>query len=74
MPQGIKRGTEVDLSDRTYDGREEGGYLSGGLGQLVDGQKGPDNFRLDVSGNGKGIRKARVLRAGMRLAPALDRV
>lgn len=54
MPQGIKRGTEVDLSDRTYDGREEGGYLSGGLGQLVDGQKGPDNFRLDVSGNGKG--------------------
>ncbi|PBC31948.1 Discoidin domain-containing receptor [Apis cerana cerana] len=53
MPQGIKRGSEVDLSDRTYDGREEGGYLSGGLGQLVDGQKGPDNFRLD-SGNGKG--------------------
>lgn len=58
MPQGIKRGSEVDLSDRTYDGREEGGYLSGGLGQLVDGQKGPDNFRLDVSGNGKG--KARM--------------
>nr|XP_034183281.1 discoidin domain-containing receptor 2-like [Osmia lignaria]XP_034183368.1 discoidin domain-containing receptor 2-like [Osmia lignaria] len=54
MPQGIKRGSEVDLSDRTYDGKEEGGYLSGGLGQLVDGQKGPDNFRLDVSGNGKG--------------------
>ncbi|XP_076649436.1 discoidin domain-containing receptor 2 [Halictus rubicundus] len=54
MPQGIKRGSEVDLSDRTYDGREEAGYLSGGLGQLVDGQKGPDNFRLDVGGNGKG--------------------
>lgn len=71
MPQGIKRGSEVDLSDRTYDGREEAGYLSGGLGQLVDGQKGPDNFRLDVSGNGKG--KA-PLRAGTRLAPALDRV
>ncbi|KAL2724335.1 discoidin domain-containing receptor 2 isoform X2, partial [Vespula squamosa] len=53
MPQGIKRGSEVDLSDRTYDGSEEGGYLSGGLGQLVDGQKGPDNFRLDISGNGK---------------------
>ncbi|XP_071640994.1 discoidin domain-containing receptor 2 [Temnothorax longispinosus] len=54
MPQGIKRGSEVDLSDRTYDGREEAGYLSGGLGQLVDGQRGSDNFRLDVSGNGKG--------------------
>lgn len=54
MPQGIKRGSEVDLSDRTYDGVEDAGYLTGGLGQLVDGQKGPDNFRLDVNGNGKG--------------------
>lgn len=71
MPQGIKRGSEVDLSDRTYDGKEEGGYLSGGLGQLVDGQKGPDNFRLDVSGNGKG---ELLLRAETRLALMLDRV
>lgn len=70
MPQGIKRGSEVDLSDRTYDGREEGGYLSGGLGQLVDGQKGPDNFRLDVSGNGKG----ELPRAGTRLTLEFDRV
>ena len=54
MPQGIQRGSEVDLTDRTYDGQEDSGYLSGGLGQLVDGQKGPDNFRLDVNGNGKG--------------------
>lgn len=53
-PQGSKRGPELDLSDRTYDGREEGGILSNGLGQLVDGQKGPDNFRLDVAGHGKG--------------------
>lgn len=67
MPQGIKRGSEVDLSDRTYDGREEGGYLSGGLGQLVDGQKGPDNFRLD-SGNGKGEFEPR---ARTRLTPHL---
>jgi discoidin domain receptor family protein 2 len=54
MPQGIQRGAEVDLSDRTYDGREESGYLSGGLGQLVDGQKGQDIFRLDLKGHGKG--------------------
>ncbi|XP_012279165.1 discoidin domain-containing receptor 2 [Orussus abietinus] len=54
MPQGVQRGSEIDLSDRTYDGREEGGQLVGGLGQLVDGQKGPDNFRSDVSDNGKG--------------------
>lgn len=54
IPQGIQRGSEVDLTDRTYDGQEDGGYLSGGLGQLVDGQRGSDNFRLDVNGNGKG--------------------
>ena len=54
MPQGVQRGTEVDLSDRTYDGREESGYLSSGLGQLVDGQKGQDIFRLDLFGHGKG--------------------
>lgn len=54
MPQGVKRGTELDLSDRTYDGREEGGQLSHGLGQLVDGQKGQDNFRADLTGHGKG--------------------
>lgn len=70
MPQGIKRGSEVDLSDRTYDGHEEAGRLSRGLGQLVDGQKGTDNFRLDVSGNGKG----ELLRVGTRLAPRLDHV
>lgn len=54
MPQGVRRGPELDLSDRTYDGREEGGQLTHGLGQLVDGQKGQDNFRLDLTGHGKG--------------------
>uniref|UniRef100_A0ABD2WJD2 Discoidin domain-containing receptor 2 n=1 Tax=Trichogramma kaykai TaxID=54128 RepID=A0ABD2WJD2_9HYME len=54
MPQGVRRGYELDLTDRTYDGAEEAEYLTGGLGQLVDGQKGPDNFRLDMYGNGKG--------------------
>lgn len=53
-PQGARRGLELDLSDRTYDGKEESGYLSQGLGQLVDGQKGHDNFRLDIAGRGKG--------------------
>lgn len=55
MPQGVQRGVELDLTDRTYDGVElEDGLLEAGLGQLVDGQKGPDNFRLDVNGYGKG--------------------
>lgn len=53
MPQGVQRGSEVDLADVTYDGRTDGGHLQGGLGQLVDGQKGQDNFRLD-RGHGKG--------------------
>lgn len=55
MPQGLRRGPELDLTDLTYDGRDEGGQLSHGLGQLVDGQKGKDNFRLDLAGYGKGI-------------------
>ena len=54
MPQGVHRGSDVDLRDRTYDGIEESDYLTDGLGQLVDGQKGPDNFKYDTNGNGKG--------------------
>lgn len=56
MPQGLSRGPDLDLTDRTYDGLEENGQLSRGLGQLVDGQKGRDNFRLDLAGHGKGKR------------------
>lgn len=57
MPQGVQRGAELDLTDRTYDGTEkEDGVLEDGLGQLVDGHKGPDNFRLDLHGYGKGKR------------------
>lgn len=55
IPKGVQRGLEVDLSDQTYDGKEEGDRLVGGLGQLVDGQKGTDNFRSDIHGFGKGM-------------------
>lgn len=54
IPKGVQRGIEVDLSDKTYDGVEEGDRLIGGLGQLLDGQRGPDNFRSDIHGYGKG--------------------
>uniref|UniRef100_T1J7A6 Protein kinase domain-containing protein n=1 Tax=Strigamia maritima TaxID=126957 RepID=T1J7A6_STRMM len=54
MPQGERRGSEIDLYDMTYDGVEEENYLYGGLGQLTDGQRGQDNFRLDSNGFGKG--------------------
>lgn len=57
IPKGVQRGIEIDLSDQTYDGRDEGDRLVGGLGQLVDGQRGTDNFRADIHGYGKGNKK-----------------
>ena len=49
MRQGDKRGGgELDFSDHTYDGHTEDGRLSGGLGQLTDGQVGSTQFRLDL--------------------------
>lgn len=54
IPQGERRGTDVDLSDVTYDGMKDDSYLHGGLGQLTDGTAGNDNFKLDVSGYGRG--------------------
>ncbi|TDG43433.1 hypothetical protein AWZ03_010135 [Drosophila navojoa] len=54
IPKGVQRGMEIDLSDKTYDGHEEGDRFVNGLGQLVDGQRGKDNFRMDINGFGKG--------------------
>ncbi|XP_059166256.1 discoidin domain-containing receptor 2-like isoform X2 [Physella acuta] len=48
MPQGDRRGVEVDFYDFTYDGKLENNYLSGGMGQLTDGAVGETNFRLDT--------------------------
>lgn len=52
MRQGERRGTEVDLYDFTYDGEVKHHRLSGGLGQLTDGELGETNFRLDPKGFG----------------------
>ncbi|XP_055299396.1 discoidin domain-containing receptor 2-like, partial [Sitodiplosis mosellana] len=54
IPKGVQRGLEIDLSDQTYDGHDENDRLVSGLGQLVDGQRGTDNFRTDIHGYGKG--------------------
>lgn len=54
IPKGVQRGIEIDLSDQSYDGQDEGDRLVGGLGQLTDGLRGNDNFRSDVTGFGKG--------------------
>ncbi|XP_026464488.1 discoidin domain-containing receptor 2-like [Ctenocephalides felis] len=49
----IPQSPEPELSDSSYDGNRTSGRLTGGLGRLVDGQYGADNFRLDI-GYGKG--------------------
>lgn len=53
MPQGTRKG-KLDLRDETYDGLEDAGHVFQGLGQLVDGHVGQDNFRVDLTGYGKG--------------------
>ena len=54
MPQGEKRGADINLMDVTYDGHrpDDNGILTGGLGQLTDGVEGSSNFRLDPLGLG----------------------
>jgi len=53
IPQGERRGIDVDLTDATYDGIVDGQRLSGGLGQLTDGELGQSNFRTaDRRGTG----------------------
>ncbi|XP_044269644.1 discoidin domain-containing receptor 2-like [Tribolium madens] len=51
----IPEGSEPSqgLYDSSYDGTRNDGILEGGLGRLVDGEFGADNFRLDI-GYGKG--------------------
>ena len=51
MPQGERRGSEVDLYDISYDGTVKDSYLSGGMGQLSDREEGHTNFRLDPHNN-----------------------
>jgi len=55
IPQGERRGIDVDLTDATYDGIVDGQRLSGGLGQLTDGELGQSNFRA-VDRRGTGIK------------------
>ena len=54
MDDGDMRNGDRGLKDLTYDGKRDGGRLSGGLGQLTDGETGHTNFRVDSMGQGKG--------------------
>ena len=53
IPEDTSREPDQDLSDSSYDGIRRDGELADGLGQLVDGEVGGDNFKLDI-GYGKG--------------------
>ncbi|XP_074599488.1 uncharacterized protein LOC141853883 [Brevipalpus obovatus] len=49
MPDGAFGGRYGDLIDDTYDGiRDSGKYLIGGLGQLIDGIKGHENYKMNA--------------------------
>ena len=44
MPQGERWDQNLELLDWTYDGKDEGGFLSGGIGQFVDGRIGQEKL------------------------------
>lgn len=44
----------AEIRDLSYDGVVSGDKFQGGLGRLVDGVRGGDNFKMDI-GYGKGI-------------------
>ncbi|KAF2351919.1 Serine-threonine/tyrosine-protein kinase catalytic domain [Trinorchestia longiramus] len=54
MEDGEMRGSDDGLRDMTYDGVRRGDRLSGGLGQLSDGETGHTNYRVDTHGREKG--------------------
>jgi len=65
IPQGERRGIDVDLTDATYDGIIDGQRLSGGLGQLTDGELGQSNFRA-VERRGTAIKAShKAFRSGI---------
>lgn len=48
MQNGVKESSLGDLRDLTYDGRHDFyDYLTGGIGQLVDGNRGDDNYKVN---------------------------
>lgn len=53
MPQGDKRGANWEFYDFAYDGLWEGNELKHGLGQLIDGRFGHDDFKTDFYNDGQ---------------------
>lgn len=55
MSYTIPESPTVELSDISYDGKRQDNLLTDGLGRLIDGEVGADNYRLDM-GDGRGNR------------------
>lgn len=53
IPLDGTAGDPTDVSDLSHDGTVIGDKIQGGLGRLVDGIHGEDNFKMDI-GYGKG--------------------
>lgn len=53
MPQGDKRGSNWEFYDFGYDGHWDGDELKHGLGQLIDGKFGHDDFKTDFYNEGQ---------------------
>lgn len=51
----IPESPTIELSDISYDGKRQDNLLTDGLGRLIDGEVGADNYRLDM-GDGRGNR------------------
>lgn len=56
-PKGDSRDEQdpsMDLGDVSYDGILDGDIMRGGLGQLVDGLYGDDDFQKQIHGENSG--------------------
>ncbi|CAF0839166.1 unnamed protein product [Didymodactylos carnosus] len=47
IPQGEQRTFDMEFLDDTYDGVQNNGMLTDGMGQLFDGETGTDDYRTD---------------------------
>lgn len=53
-PRGEIREPDIDLEDISYDGLLDGRDMKGGLGQLVDGLYGDNDYQKQLSGEQSG--------------------
>ncbi|KAK9873618.1 hypothetical protein WA026_023297 [Henosepilachna vigintioctopunctata] len=55
-PKGEIRDENINLEDISFDGIYEGAYVKNGLGQLIDGLYGDDDYQKQLQGENSGTR------------------